>query len=1374
MKKENFLFQALCNSLFCAYGTQKAKVMRPDFDVAEFCRNLRATKSSNFKCPIEECGRVYKSLSGLHYHLLKIDHNAPTPASSPFTPRRVSKKGRRSHHSRSSVAATSNFLSPPPLPGLTYAEAQEMVEFHLDGTTVRVNIHDSLEVCSKDDCIDSSSDTMKETKPTMEQASTLEDTKVSLPEPHFTILDSYNISDAPPMPKSYIRFIERSTEELDAEVEYDMDEEDSAWLELINVRRANVGLTDVPVDIFELLMDRLEKESYFQTQICAKTEDIGAGVIDDEAVCCICMDGECQNSNVILFCDMCNLAVHQDCYGVPYIPEGQWMCRRCLQSPSRAVDCVLCPNNDGAFKQTDRGHWAHVVCALWIPEVRFANTVFLEPIDSIEKIPPARWKLTCYICKQRGVGACIQCQKSHCYAAFHVTCAQQAGLYMKMDTVTDTNIGAAMEPRPMTVQKTAYCNSHTPANIESQTQSLPAGKKQKTLVPTANIQSPEESREKMKKVRRILAKKRSSVPTLSIPTIPPDRIQEIAKLVSIPKKNQFIPRLIAYWTLKRQSRNGVPLLRRLQSSHLSRRDVPRPQEDVTEQYRQFRYLKRLRQDLEKTRLLCELVRKREKLKNELCKVTEKATEFKLAPLVSFLGHLWEFIQAKDVKEIFSEPVDQTEVLDYSLVVKQPMDLSTMKTKLENLEYKSVDAFEEDFTLMISNCMAYNSKDTMFYKGAVKMRDQCSSIFRQARYDFKAARFDLEGGVFITEVLASSLVQLPNEPILSVHKLMEDANKEFLDALKAGSGVSNAERAARLNTLLKRINAMDPSEKLKKLKKSIENEILKVNNRIVVESAMTRRKGKGEKEHSNQHGEETEHEIPTEKIKNTQSTKLLAVTQNLDLSLSNDNSSQEETLEEIKKKLLAMTQEHPSDPNHTIEKADNETTNEEVKNKARSRKSLAATLLKRLDISPPNEKIKHEETANQEPKKNPQRKKPLNMALQNNLERSIKGEVQEELDIDEQKRNPQRKKPQVLATQNHLESPSNKMEGHEESVIGEQKRNTQRNKPLAATSHHHSESPSNKVQEREETTEEELKKKRRPRKPLIVAPRQHFTRRSVDLSSAAPINTGSPQNIEIPPKVDTSSKVRGTKSRTPCKVETPITRKGEDKVVILSESKMATKSEALNKEREGIKAEVGSKGKVTDTVKTSRKESALDKEDDICKVGTRSKREASSRPKLVDKVQANGKKKETSKLQSEVEEDDAAAMLCKSGDVSRLESLDKTETTDQEVVQRNIEVGDKDDNLKKTEDPIESDTGISVAATSTEEVLNSVVVSNKPDSSSKSEESSKGDESAKRVVNKRKSKKPSKLKTVGPGIGQPNSILVIPVPHGNPKPADRRD
>ena len=155
----------------------------------------------------------------------------------------------------------------------------------------------------------------------------------------------------------HCRYIEKSAEELDEEVEYDMDEEDYIWLDIMNERRKTEGVSPIPQEIFEYLMDRLEKESYFESH---NKGDPNA-LVDEDAVCCICNDGECQNSNVILFCDMCNLAVHQECYGVPYIPEGQWLCRRCLQSPSRAVDCALCPNKGGAFKQTDDGRWAHVV-----------------------------------------------------------------------------------------------------------------------------------------------------------------------------------------------------------------------------------------------------------------------------------------------------------------------------------------------------------------------------------------------------------------------------------------------------------------------------------------------------------------------------------------------------------------------------------------------------------------------------------------------------------------------------------------------------------------------------------------------------------------------------------------------------------------------------------------------------------------------------------------------------------------------------------------------------------------------------------------------------------------------------------------------------
>ncbi|KAG5889862.1 hypothetical protein JTB14_033712 [Gonioctena quinquepunctata] len=390
---------------------------------------------------------------------------------------------------------------------------------------------------------------------------------------------------------------------------------------------------------------------------------------------------------------MCNLAVHPRTVMVSKkYQKGQGFCRRCLQSPSRAVDCVLCPNKGGAFKQTDRSTWAHVVCALWIPEVRFANTVFLEPIDSIETIPAARWKLTCYVCKQKGVGACIQCHKSSCYSAFHVTCAQQAGLYMNMDTVKGGG-----DSQPVLVQKIAYCDTHAPADN---------GDSKK-----------DDSRKKM---------------------IQAQRIQEIGSLVTITKKSQFIQRLIAYWTLKRQFRNGVPLLRRLQSAQGGPRDSNTSNVDTIELCRQLKYWQCLRQDLERARLLCELVRKREKIKLEYTRVSEKCLRIKLRPLEASLRNVLDLIQAKDTNEIFSEPVDLEEVPDYTTVVTEPMDLSTMRKKLDEGQYSDLVSMEKDFDLMIANCLAYNNRDTVFYRAGIKMRDQCGSIFRHAKKELEAA------------------------------------------------------------------------------------------------------------------------------------------------------------------------------------------------------------------------------------------------------------------------------------------------------------------------------------------------------------------------------------------------------------------------------------------------------------------------------------------------------------------------------------------------------------------------------------------------------------------------------------------------------------
>lgn len=137
--------------------------------------------------------------------------------------------------------------------------------------------------------------------------------------------------------------------------------------------------------------------------------------------------------------------------------------------------------------------------------------------------------------------------------------------------------------------------------------------------------------------------------------------------------------------------------------------------DTLELCKQLKYWQCLRQDLERARLLCELVRKREKLKVEYIKAKERWLKVTLKPVEASLRKVLTAIVAKDTNEIFSEPVDLDEVPDYMTVVTEPMDLRTMREKLEDGVYPDLAAMEKDFDLMIANCLAYNNKDTVFYK-----------------------------------------------------------------------------------------------------------------------------------------------------------------------------------------------------------------------------------------------------------------------------------------------------------------------------------------------------------------------------------------------------------------------------------------------------------------------------------------------------------------------------------------------------------------------------------------------------------------------------------------------------------------------------------
>lgn len=116
----------------------------------------------------------------------------------------------------------------------------------------------------------------------------------------------------------------------------------------------------------------------------------------------------------------------------------------------------------GALKPTDTGQWAHVVCALAIPDVVFADRQ--RSTIATSYITPARRKLVSVLCvhfssplvlvlfitdtgrfmsqkcvhclditrDSEHMGVCTQCCTGKCATAFHVTCGHAAGIQFRI------------------------------------------------------------------------------------------------------------------------------------------------------------------------------------------------------------------------------------------------------------------------------------------------------------------------------------------------------------------------------------------------------------------------------------------------------------------------------------------------------------------------------------------------------------------------------------------------------------------------------------------------------------------------------------------------------------------------------------------------------------------------------------------------------------------------------------------------------------------------------------------------------------------------------------------------------------------------------
>ncbi|KAF1778834.1 P-loop containing nucleoside triphosphate hydrolase [Phytophthora cactorum] len=231
---------------------------------------------------------------------------------------------------------------------------------------------------------------------------------------------------------------------------------------------------------------------------------------EEDGCCSICLESESYDDDPIVFCDGCNVAVHQFCYGIRVVPSDKWFCDVCTEVHASGVNgvnppsqprCQLCPHRCGAFKRTTCGQWVHVQCFLWIPEFRFSG---------IDRLDPDRKTLDCSLCHSQKGNGVIQCAHKRCLAAFHVSCAAFAHYRMdQLDPPKDEDSGGG-------TLFLAYCplhrNSTAPITIPQQQKTPVSAKTRSSKPPTTRISSPSlllaspssaEAKKKFKTFRRL-------------------------------------------------------------------------------------------------------------------------------------------------------------------------------------------------------------------------------------------------------------------------------------------------------------------------------------------------------------------------------------------------------------------------------------------------------------------------------------------------------------------------------------------------------------------------------------------------------------------------------------------------------------------------------------------------------------------------------------------------------------------------------------------------------------------------------------------------------------------------------------------------------
>ena len=568
--------------------------------------------------------------------------------------------------------------------------------------------------------------------------------------------------------------IEKLLDRKKNQVEYDMDEQDFLYLQYRNSKPENT--IKLSPEIFEILITILENEwdaldrkislngvtqsnKYLTLdkdfEKYGNDDGIVPGSMYDQH-CAVCNDSDCDNSNAIVFCDGCDIAVHQECYGVAFIPEGQWLCRKCMINKNRSTDCVFCPSKTGAFKQLDNSLWAHVICGLWINELYFANPIYMEPIEGMDNIPKSRWKLNCYICKQK-VGACVQCFNRNCFQAYHVTCAKRAGLYMEF---TQGIQGAISNKNTLR----SYCDKHSPPNwdpvlVQQGIYKTRSYFRDLKILDNQNIKL-SNSYKAANKLNIFKWKTENDTPIA--PKLFSDKLMsvllalKIENQVDLPESNQvktlrMLPNrsrqqildevkqlsdeICRYWCLKREYKRGAPLVRK--NNNLQNLSILyNGNEEILEQeYCQqiedkINFAKILLRDITKVIDLSKMALARQQIDKDL-----QETNIGIMERIYFPIN----VMVRDLILQLNKRFDGNKML-YNYTKFQP-NIRTIIDKNSKYEYRTISDVESDIDEFAENILEHQKPTSALHKQMTKWKSQ----FTKAITEIKLVETQLKQG-----------------------------------------------------------------------------------------------------------------------------------------------------------------------------------------------------------------------------------------------------------------------------------------------------------------------------------------------------------------------------------------------------------------------------------------------------------------------------------------------------------------------------------------------------------------------------------------------------------------------------------------------------